>query len=76
MKSGFTVLIDACVLVPMPLTDTLLRLAAGPRLYLPKYSDQIMVHVSLILQKKFNLSPQKGMDRKKRNLPTLPEGVD
>ena len=26
----------------MPLADTLLRLAAGPRLYSPKWTDQIM----------------------------------
>jgi hypothetical protein len=45
VKQDLTVVLDACVLVPMPLADTLLRLAAGPRLYLPKWSDQIMVEV-------------------------------
>ena len=55
MKQDRTVVLDACVLVPMPLADTLLRLAAGPRLYLPKWSDQIMVEVTRALQENFGL---------------------
>jgi hypothetical protein len=47
----------------MPLADTLLRLAAGPRLYLPKWSDQIMAEVTQTLQENFRLSPQKAMYR-------------
>ena len=42
MKSARPVVLDGCVLVPMPLADTLLRLAAGPRLFLlPKWSDSV-----------------------------------
>jgi hypothetical protein len=37
VKRDITVLLDACVLIPMPLADTLLRLAAGPRRYRPDY---------------------------------------
>jgi hypothetical protein len=48
----------------MPLADTLLRLAAGAHLYLPKWSDQIMAKVSQTFQEKFNLSAQKAMQRK------------
>jgi len=39
----------------MPLADTLLRLAAA-RLYLPKWTDQIMVEVSRNLGRNFGLS--------------------
>jgi hypothetical protein len=53
------VLLDACVLVPMPLADTLLRLAAGPHLYLPKWTDQIMDEVSRTLRQDFGLSGEK-----------------
>jgi hypothetical protein len=63
VKGNFTVLLDACVLVPMPLADTLLRLAAGPHLYLPKWSDQIMIEVSRTLQQNFNFSHEKAMYR-------------
>jgi hypothetical protein len=56
VKSARPVVLDACVLVPMPLADTLFRLAAGPRLFLPKWSDQIMVEATRTLQETFGLS--------------------
>ena len=73
MKGDRTVLLDACVLVPMPLADTLLRLAAGPRLYLPKWSDQIMVEVTRTLQENFGLSPQKAKYRESEIRRHFPE---
>ena len=73
MKGERTVLLDACVLVPMPLADTLLRLAAGPRLYLPKWSDQIMVEVSRTLQENFSLSVQKAAYRENEIRRHFPE---
>ena len=73
MKQDRTVVLDACVLVPMPLADTLLRLAAGPRLYLPKWSDQIMVEVTRTLQENFGLSPQKAMYRESEIRRHFPE---
>jgi hypothetical protein len=57
----------------MPLADTLLRLAAGPRLYLPKWSDRIMVEVSRTLQEKFSLSAQKAMYRENEIRRHFPE---
>jgi len=73
VKQDRTVVLDACVLVPMPLADTLLRLAAGPRLYLPKWSDQIMVEVTRTLQENFGLSPQKAMHRESEIRRYFPE---
>ena len=73
MKGDRTIVLDACVLVPMPLADTLLRLAAGPRLYLPKWSDQIMVEVTRTLQENFGLSPQKAMYRESEIRRHFPE---
>jgi hypothetical protein len=52
------VVLDACVLIPMPLADTLLRLASDPRLYLPKWTDHIMAEVSRNLQENFGLSAE------------------
>ena len=57
----------------MPLADTLLRLAAGPRLYLPKWSDQIMAEVTRTLQENFGLSPQKAMYRESEIRRHFPE---
>jgi len=58
VTANFPVVLDACVLIPMPLADTLLRLAAGPQLYLPKWTDQIMAEVSHNLQENFGLSAE------------------
>lgn len=43
-SNQYTVVLDTCVLVPMPLCDTLLRLAEEPALYLPKWSDDIFAN--------------------------------
>src|SRR5436309_3551093 len=42
----------------MPLADTLLRLAGPKRLYLPKWTDQIMSEVNRNLAKKFELTDE------------------
>ena len=73
MKSARPVVLDACVLVPMPLADTLLRLAAGPRLFLPKWSDQIMVEVTRTLRETFGLSDRKAMHRETEIRQHFPE---
>src|SRR5207247_8002081 len=42
MTSTPLVVLDACVLANFSLCDTLLRLAEPPRLYEPKWSDEII----------------------------------
>ena len=73
MRSALPVVLDACVLIPMPLADTLLRLAAGPRLFLPKWSDQIMGEVTRTLRETFGLSAQKAMYRESEIRRHFPE---
>lgn len=34
--NAFVVVLDTCVLAPMPLCDTLLRLAEDPAFYMPR----------------------------------------
>lgn len=46
MKADYRAVLDACVMLPMPLADTLFRMAEHPRLYLPHWSDEIMEEVS------------------------------
>lgn len=65
MKANLVVLLDACVLIPMPLADTLLRLAAGPQLYLPKWTNRIMNEVSRNLQENFGLSAERAIYRER-----------
>jgi hypothetical protein len=45
------VVLDACVLAPMPVADTLLRLAEGPCLFVPKWSLQILEELRRTLAK-------------------------
>ena len=73
MKGARIVVLDACVLIPMPLADTLLRLAAGPRLYIPKWSDRIMEEVNRTLHEDFGLSPEKTLHRESEIRRHFPE---
>jgi hypothetical protein len=57
----------------MPLADTLLRLAAVPNLYRPKWSDRIMQEVSRNLQQSFGLSPKKAKHRESEIQRHFPE---
>lgn len=47
----FIVVLDACVSVPMPVCDTLLRLAEEPAFYIPKWSNQILAEVATTMEK-------------------------
>jgi predicted nucleic acid-binding protein len=50
----YAALLDACVLVGGGLRDTLLRLAETPRLYIPKWSAEIISEMSGVLERKFS----------------------
>lgn len=56
MTSGYQVVLDACVLVNAALRDTLLRIAEPPRLYLPRWSSDIMEETKRTLENKLGLS--------------------
>jgi predicted nucleic acid-binding protein len=53
---SYSAVLDACALVPMPLCDTLLRLAEEPALYQPLWSNQILVELGNTLEKSLNRS--------------------
>src|ERR1019366_8643464 len=63
MRADCRVILDACVLIPMPLADTLLRMAEAPRLYLPKWSQSIMDEVTRNLIAKLGMAPEKARRR-------------
>ena len=63
MKADLRVVLDACVLIPMPLADTLLRMAEAPRLYLPKWSRTIMDEMTRNLIAKWQMAPEKARRR-------------
>lgn len=59
MTTDFLVLLDACVLLQAPLRDTLLRLAEYPRLFVPRWSDEIIAETTRNLECRIGLSPEK-----------------
>ena len=63
MRADDRVVLDACVLIPMPLADTLLRMAEAPRLYLPRWSRMIMDEVTRNLIAKWDMAPEKARRR-------------
>ena len=54
MTKDYLAVLDACVIVPAGLRDTLLRLAETPRLYVPKWNDKIIAEVRRTLIRKLN----------------------
>ena len=63
MTAGNRVVLDACVLIPMPLADTLLRMAEEPALYLPMWSRTIMDEVTRNLIGKWGMPLEKARRR-------------
>lgn len=59
MTTDFLVVLDACVLIQAPLRDTLLRLAEPPRLYVPRWSDEIIAETVRNLGGRIGLSNEK-----------------
>ena len=53
---GYQVILDACVLVNAALRDTLLRIAELPRLYLPRWSQDIMLETTRTLETRLGLT--------------------
>jgi predicted nucleic acid-binding protein len=50
-SNHYIAVLDTCVLAPMPLCDTLLRLAEDPAFYIPKWSADIMRELRSTLQR-------------------------
>lgn len=73
MRSDYSAILDACVLLPMPLADTLLRMAETPRLYVPKWSDEIMDEVSRNLVSKWKKTPEQAALRERALRAHFPE---
>ena len=63
MKGERRAVLDACVLIPMPLADTLLRMAESPSLFSPKWSQTIMDEVTRNLIQKWGMPPGKAQRR-------------
>lgn len=73
MRADYRVVLDACVLIPMPLADTLLRMAEEPRLYLPRWTQAIMDEVTRNLIDKWGIRPEMARRREEEIRRHFPE---
>jgi len=71
----YAVVLDACVLVPMPLCDTLLRLAEEPALYRPLWSEEILREVADTLEKKLHRTATQRERRISSMRDAFPEAI-
>jgi hypothetical protein len=69
----YAAVLDACVLLPMPLCDTLLRLAEEPSLYRPLWSTTVLEEVERNLRIKLGHTTQQSQYRIDRMRFTFPE---
>ena len=73
MRDDSRVVLDACVLIPMPLADTLLHMAEEPRLYLPKWSQLIMDEVTRNLVAHWGMPSEEARRREEEIRRHFPE---
>lgn len=71
----YVVVLDACVLVPMPLCDTLLRLAEEPAFYTPKWSGAILDEMRGALVKNLRHSEESSARRVEAMKNAFPEAL-
>lgn len=75
LVNQYIVALDACVLLPMPLCDTLLRLAEEPAFYVPRWSEETLREVHRNLIGKFGYSADQA-DRRIRAMTTAFEDAE
>lgn len=61
--SRYLAVLDTSVLAPMPIADTLLRLAEEPSFYTPKWSQRILDKLHRTLKKRFQYPEEKVVRR-------------
>lgn len=71
----YSVVLDACVLVPMPLCDTFLRLAEEPAMYRPIWSEEILREVGSALGNRLKRTPEQIASRLTAMLEAFPEAM-
>jgi predicted nucleic acid-binding protein len=72
-ENEYAAVLDSSVLVPMPLCDTLLRLAEEPAMYRPLWSDQILLEVGTVLERDFGYSAEQRKRRIDAMVQAFPE---
>ena len=73
--SPFVTVLDTCVLAPMSVVDTLLRLAEEPAFYIPKWSEHIFQELLATLTEKFGYSEEQVERRTRAMKSAFPDAM-
>lgn len=73
LDNEYSAVLDACVLVPMPLCDTLLRCAEEPALFRVLWSEAILEEVSRTLHCRFGYTTEQAARRLRKMKEAFPE---
>jgi predicted nucleic acid-binding protein len=71
-EDEYSVVLDACVLVPVSLCDLLLRLAEDPATYKPLWSEQVLTETAKALRTKIGISAAQAQRRLDQMTATFP----
>jgi len=74
-ENEYSAVLDACVLVPVSLCDTLLRLAEEPAMYRPLWSEQIMAEMAKALKTKHHRTAAEIVHRRQQMNAAFPEAM-
>jgi len=74
-ENEYSAVLDACVLVPAALCDTLLRLAEEPAMYRPLWSEEIMAEMAKALKTKLHRSAAEIAYRREQMNKAFPEAM-
>jgi predicted nucleic acid-binding protein len=73
--NDYSAVLDACVLVPAALCDTLLRLAEEPAMYRPFWSEEILAEMAKALKAKLNRTAPEIAYRRQQMNAAFPEAM-
>jgi predicted nucleic acid-binding protein len=71
----YSAVLDACVLVPASLCDTLLRLAEEPAMYRPLWSEQILAELTKAMRVKLHRSAADASYRRQQMANAFPDAM-
>src|SRR3974390_192462 len=74
-NNEYAAVLDACVLAPMPLCDTLLRLAEHPAFFRPLWSGLILQEVGRVLENRLGYTPDQRQRRINQMQIAFPEAT-
>jgi predicted nucleic acid-binding protein len=74
-ENEYSAVLDACVLVPASLCDTLLRLAEEPAMFRPLWSEQILAEMIKALRTKLHRSVADTTYRREQMTVSFPEAM-